>query len=810
MKEILLSKNPPIIGVDGNRFLSNNGDTVFGYSLVLPEIFTLGKEDYDVIHDFWYRALRLLPKYTYVHKQDIFIKQDYQGEELPDRTFIQKATKKHFQGRKHFLHFPLLFIGNRGSSFLKNPSLFNPFKKLPNKEKLVLEFQRDRSFQEEVQKCITFLNNSKYIKAIPLTEDELYLLQENYFNAFNTNTFYDTDLEDNVKGKNCISVGNKRIGAFSINNIKQFPEYIDIYKQDNDYSSKKFKFFKGFGDDFGHRIPYDHIYNQVIYLDDHHKKKEGLKEKGRQLKGAEGFDSENRDAGEEVQNYISELNRDERRILVQGHTNIIYYAKDDHEFEACTHFVETLFTMYDFRPQYPKREALKEIYLNSFPAFSGGLGNIRMYDTELEICAALFLNVSSYRNDDAGIIFSDRLYNIPVVRDVRDEFKKRIKAWNFAIYAPTGEGKSVLAQHIFRQFNEFGYKNVIFDIGGSFKKLALLLPRETTLFFSFEPGKPLPLNPFYVKEPHNIESFKLKGLAEFVFKLWRPEEDITADIETALVKILKTYYNNVAKGLSFPSFYAFVYDNKDKLLNQLEIETRFFDMDNFLFSCSRFVKDGTYAFLFQSDADQSHLIDDKNYIVFEFDKAQDDPVALSILMLIGSESIKKLIWEDKATPGVIFFDELAKFIKFKSIRDTVVFFYQAIRKQNAAVGSALQSPAQLPVGDDTNAMIDNTQVLYVLYNEKGYDPLVKRFSLSDHQHTLLKSLTSVNDKDDKNYVEFALIIGKEIWILRLELPEEALKLYQTDGHEYEKIMRLYDQRGDMEAAITEHIKANTL
>ena len=45
--------------------------------------------------------------------------------------------------------------------------------------------------------------------------------------------------------------------------------------------------------------------------------------------------------------------------------------------------------------------------------------------------------------DEKGIIFNDRQNNIPVIKDVWDEKKKRIKARNFAIFAPTGEGKSL-------------------------------------------------------------------------------------------------------------------------------------------------------------------------------------------------------------------------------------------------------------------------------------------------------------------------------------------------------------------------------
>lgn len=808
MKKIVkLSENPPILAVKGNCFLSKNGNTILGYALSLPEIFTLSKNDYEGIHHFWFQVLKYLPQYSFIHKQDIFLKYNYTASNLPYRTFLQKATADLYKGRQGFLHIPLLFIGNRKVSFLNNRNIKNPFAKLSNQEQLKEEFKDDDNFVLEIQKTIEFLNTSPYFKAVPLSEDEIWNIQDSYFNGFQPDIYTDTNLDKKIKDTNCIEVGDKFVGAYGIHNIAQFPEYVDITRIDGTYSDKKYTFYKGLGDDFGFRLPFTHIYNQIVYIDNHIARKEEIKEKSRKFAGTKSYDSENEDTAERLKEYIKELSRDEQKILVKGHTNVIFYADSAEEFKNHSAQVENVFKNLEFRPKYPKRDILKELYLNSFPSLSGDISTGRMYDTELKIATALFLSVTTYKSDEQGIPFSDRIFNLPVLRDVHDPEKKRINAWNFAIYAPTGEGKSVLAQHLYRCFNEFGYKGVVFDIGGSFKKLALLLPKEKSLFFSYEPGKPIPLNPFYIKNRTEFNLNKQKSLCEFIYKLWRPEEKIHQDIETALLKIVRAFYENVNIH-SFPQFYQFVKQNKEKLLSYLEIETRFFDVDNFLFSCSRYVEDGAYSFLFEDISDNSALIDEKDYIVFEFDKAKDDPVAMSILMNLGTEAIKKLVWEDREIPSVIFFDEMAKFIKYESIRNDVVFYYQAIRKQNASVGVALQSPAQLPIGEDTNAMIDNTQVIYVLYNDKGYQPLVERYSLSEHQHTILKSLSSVknNDGSFKKYVEFALIIGREIWVLRLELPIEALKLYQTDGAEYEKIMRLYDKIGDMEQTIKEHIK----
>ncbi len=803
-KSVKLSEHPAILKVKGNRFLSNNGNIILAYAISLPEVFTLSENDYEMMHDYWFRTLRLLPQYSYVHKQDIFLKQKYTAEDLPYKTFLQKATVEHFKGREGFVHIPLLFIGNRGTSFLKNRSIRNPFVKLPSSQRLLEEIERDSVFISEVEKTIEFLNSSRYFKAFPLSEEDIWNLQDSYFNGFEKDYYTDSHLEEKLENVSTILVGDQYIGAYSIDSINQFPEYIDVTKPDEVYSSKKATFYKGLADDFGFRIPFTHIYNQMIFIDNHLKKKAEVKEKSRKFKGSQGFDEENEEIGKELSSYVQQLSKDEQKILVQGHTNIIFYARNPNEFSEYSTKVENVFKTLNFRPKYPKKEILKELYLNSFPAFSGDISKARMYDTELKISTALFLNVTTYKSDEQGVPFSDRIFNIPVKRDIRDENKKRIKAWNYTIYAPTGEGKSVLAQHIIRNFNEFGYKNVVFDIGGSFKKLALLLPKDKTLFFSYEVGKPIPLNPFVVRDSSNISIMKFRSLCQFVFKLWRPEDVISSDIETALLKILKEYYRNVTKH-SFPHFYKFIYENKEKLLSYLEIEKRFFDVDNFLFSCSRYVGDGAYSFLFGDVEDNSALIDEKDFIVFEFDKAQDDPVALSILLSLGAEAIKKLVWEDRSISSSIFIDEMAKFIKIKSIRDDVVFFYQAIRKQNACIGTALQSPAQLPEAEDTEAMIDNTQVLYVLFNEKGYEPLVRRFRLSEHQHTILKSLTSVNE-GNRNYVEFALIIGKEIWVHRLELPKEALATYLTDGREYEQIMSIYERTGDMEETIKEYVR----
>ena len=144
-------------------------------------------------------------------------------------------------------------------------------------------------------------------------------------------------------------------------------------------------------------------------------------------------------------------------------------------------------------------------------------------------------------------------------------------------------------------------------------------------------------------------------------------------------------------------------------------------------------------------------------------------------------------------------------MKFDNALESVEFYYQAIRKQNGAIGIILQSINQLPSNSTFASILENTQVIYSLRNEKGYDELVKRLSLSSHDLNQLKSIK--NDlKGKRKYTEIFIKIGKESNIFRLEVPPEVYAAYLTDGTENDRIMRIYNSHNCMERAITEFVK----
>ena len=99
-------------------------------------------------------------------------------------------------------------------------------------------------------------------------------------------------------------------------------------------------------------------------------------------------------------------------------------------------------------------------------------------------------------------------------------------------------------------------------------------------------------------------------------------------------------------------------------------------------------------------------------------------------------------------------------------------------------------------------------MIYSLNNEKGYDELLRRLTLSSHDLNQLKSIKN-NLSGNRKYTEMFIKIGKESNIFRLEVPPEVYAAYLTDGTENAAIMAIYNRTGNMEEAIREFVTTKT-
>ena len=163
--EINLSDTPSVLFRDGHRCYTNNGSVIFGFHVHLREIYSNSEKDFDTIHDIWYNALRDFEEGTIIHKCDLYLKKKFDSASMPSRTFLQRATKKHFQGREYNDHHSFVFFIFNESGKTINEGFKNPFKKPIKTAEYLKEYERQKKFEITVERCFDYINNSRYLKA---------------------------------------------------------------------------------------------------------------------------------------------------------------------------------------------------------------------------------------------------------------------------------------------------------------------------------------------------------------------------------------------------------------------------------------------------------------------------------------------------------------------------------------------------------------------------------------------------------------------------------------------------------------------
>jgi conjugal transfer ATP-binding protein TraC len=801
---------PPFVAIDDNICVSRTGDVIFCYEMTLPEKHSLSNEGYDGVLTTLARALRPFEQDTVIHQANYFQKCKYDSSKLPSKSYLQKTFKDHHSKKYHTEHKVYFFFTWTLSDIIIRDEFINPFKRISN-EKEILEKINETHFKENVENAISYVNSTKNeIDLRKLNRQDIEKVCRAYFNGLLPGVYTDVE-NDKEKG---IKIGERFTDIYTVHSLKQLPVKITNTIFDSDFSTEERKFYQGLTEPFGISIPYDHIVNQIIFIPSNKRLFSVIQNKQEEFHSSRGFPG-NADPAKNIASYLQRL-RDNKggTKLVQSHFNVIVFTDSEREREEARQKVRSTFTDSDITPYEPKGNALKGIYINSFFGFSARMPKRFTFIAELELAISFLIQTSTYRDDPDGIWFFDRNFNVPLKRDIWDAGKKRFKARNFFIIAPTGQGKSTLCNHIIYQLIEQGYKVVINDLGKSYQNLYRHY-KNRSVMLDFQPGQPMNINPFETDNPEKIDSEFILYLNDLInlfhFKGTIASDKIPTNHNTAIRKIIDAYYKNLDKGFNMKSFYKFFeFIHKNKRYEEIGIDPSVYDpsktMGDVLFSLTEFGTDqGIYSYLFDIPKDDRKLFritPDTDFAYFEFDRAGEDAMLQAILQQYSFQATRKVVWEDKSKRGIMLNDEYAKLLKFPQVAASTEYTAQTIRKYNGGAGFVIQSVVQLPKTDTIGSILDNTSLFYILPTDKSHIETAERLNLTDHHRYLLDSIES-NLTGSMPYTEVFLLFGKFAQVVRNQLPIEHFYSFQTEGNLYNVIEDVYKKYNDMPRTIEE-------
>ena len=164
----------PLLSIEQGCMVSKDADITVAFRVELPELFTVTSAEYEAMHSAWYKAVKVLPNYSIVHKQDWFIKEDYQGK-LSDGglSFLARASERHFNERPYLYHSVYLFLTKTNKQRMAQQSNFSALcrghlipKEITNQDEVM-------KFMEAVDQFERIINETEQIRITRLTEEEL-------------------------------------------------------------------------------------------------------------------------------------------------------------------------------------------------------------------------------------------------------------------------------------------------------------------------------------------------------------------------------------------------------------------------------------------------------------------------------------------------------------------------------------------------------------------------------------------------------------------------------------------------------------
>ena len=465
---------------ENNRMLTAQGDVVFCYRLRLPECFSLSEADYDRLYEIWRIALKDFPQDTIVLRSDRYDRRPFDVSAMPENSYIRREEKRYAAKRLQTVDASYLFVVFTGFRSVRDVRNSNPFVGLSHR-KIKAEDAAYRLFLAAVDSMYQQLAGSGAVGIEPMTEEEIRDYAQYYFNGFQSDFLTDAEASDAF-----IRIGDRFIGAVSIEHERQFPETLR-----SPQPSCRMKIPTGIFEDLGVVLPLPHLYNQVIVLSGHAKEVEQVKRTLDSFRKNRGFSEEIEDQVHRLDKTREELSDDLDALLVRGHTNILFWAENEALLKTYRSTITNLMKQVrDFEPVVPTGGELRNVFYCSHPATVACMERDSFYLTDIRHAIALFQQTGGYMPDDTGVYYSDPIDHLPLRYDLYDARKKYVDSRNIAVIGRTGGGKTVNLEAVVEGFHnspDADYVNIIIDCGGSYDKAARLYDPNEVFLFRYSP-----------------------------------------------------------------------------------------------------------------------------------------------------------------------------------------------------------------------------------------------------------------------------------------------------------------------------------
>ena len=819
LKTSTLESKFPILKVENNCIISKFADITTAYRVILPELFTLTGEEYEALHGAWLKALKVLPDYTVVHKQDFFIEERYEApEDSSERSFLARSYERHFNERPYLRHSCYLYVTKTTPERMRQTSASSVL----CRGFIVPREMRDPDavtrFLEAAEQMERILNDSGLVRVERLSEAEIVgtaddagLLARYFALSDERSPVVNEDIR---LDPGVMRIGDKYLSMHTLSDLDMLPQSVATDFRYERLSTDRSDCRLSFAAPVGLLLSCNHVYNQVIFLDDHDETLKRLEATARNMNSLAAYSRSNAINREWIEMYLNEAHSQGLRS-VRCHCNVMVWAESEAELKRIRNDVGSQLALMGCTPHHNTVD-VPVLFWAAIPGNEADFPAEESFYTFLDQALCLFNGETNYRSSLSpfGIKMSDRLSGIPIHLDISDLPMKRgtITNRNKFILGPSGSGKSYLTNHLVRQYWEQGSHILLVDTGNSYQGLCSLIHAKTKgrdgVYFTYTEEAPIAFNPFYVEDGvYDVE--KRESLKTLLLTLWKREsEEPTRSEEVALSNAVNLYLSKLRADRSivpsFDTFYEFVETDYRRLLEQKRVREKDFDLANFLNVLEPYYKGGEYDYLLNSDKQLDLL--DKRFIVFELDNISSNRTLLPVVTLIIMETFISKMRRLKGVRKVILIEECWKALTSANMSAYIRYLYKTVRKYFGEAVVVTQEVDDIISSPIVKESIINNADCKILLDQRKYlskfDGIQRLLGLTDKERAQILSINLSNDPKRRYKEVWIGLGGVQSAVYATETSVEEYLTYTTEESEKMKVMELTGKLGgDIEAAI---------
>ncbi len=820
MKAATLESKFPLLAVENGCIVSKDADVTVAFKVELPELFTVTSNEYEAIHSAWHKAVKVLPDFSIVHKQDFFIEEKYQPEiDKDELSFLSRSFERHFNERPFLNHFCYLFLTKTTKMRSRQESTFSTLCKGKIIPKEIEDKETVTKFLEAVGQFERIMNDCGFITLRRLWADEIVGTEttagivEKYFALSQNDT---TVLKDISLNPEEMRIGDDFLCLHTLSDVEDLPGNVGTDSRYERLSTDRSDCRLSFAAPVGVLLTCNHCYNQYIFIDDHAESLKRFEQTARNMQSLSRYSRSNQINREWIEEYLNEAHS-KGLVSVRCHCNVMAWSDDREELKHIKNDVGSQLALMECKPRHNTTD-VPTLFWAGIPGNEGDFPFEESFYTFIPQALCFFTEETNYKSSLSpfGIKMVDRVTGRPLHLDISDLPMKKgvITNRNKFVLGPSGSGKSFFMNHLVRQYYEQNSHIVLVDTGNSYQGLCEMIHRKTKgadgIYYTYSEEKPISFNPFFTDDyKFNVE--KKDSIKTLLLTLWKSEDDkITKTESGELGSAVSAYVKKIQQDRSivpcFDTFYEYMLNDYRAELEKRDIKVsrEDFNIDNFLTTLRQYYKGGRFDFLLNSreNIDLLH----KRFIVFEIDSIKDNAELFPVVVIIIMEAFINKMRRLKGIRKLLIVEEAWKALTTENMANYLKYMYKTVRKYFGEAIVVTQEVDDIISSPVVKESIINNSDCKILLDQKKYmnkfDGIQAMLGLTEKEKAQILSINLANHPGRKYKEVWIGLNGVQSAVYATEVSPAEYLTYTTEESEKTEVFNLAEELGgDLELAI---------